>query len=288
LISPYVRRLRLGRELTQLRKRAGLTHAKLAARTGLSQSKISRLESGPYRPDQGDVIRVLDGLDVPENGERHRILTIAQEAAGRGWWESIPMDARQALYAALEAGAVAIREYQDTVIPGLLQTPQYTKAIAANDDLSFGADTSAPDVATRARAERQRMLRLNGATYEVIVDEVVIRRLSVPPNVHIAELRHLAANSGRASVRILPVDARIDAYTVPRSPFSLYSFGDPKDPRVAAVDTVTSDLILVDEGEVERYEHLYCRLRKAALSPQDSAYLLAKAADEMEVSGHGV
>jgi transcriptional regulator with XRE-family HTH domain len=285
VISPFVGRLRLARELRELRKQANVTTTKLAVITGMSQPKVSRLESGQYRPDQGDIIRYLDGLGVPENGVRAKILSIAQQAAGRGWWESIPMDSRQAQYANLEAGAVTIREWQQNVIPGLLQTRAYTEALTTNDDLIVpDIDRAAPDDAVRARMERQRMLRMKDVTYEVIIDEIVIRRPSAPRPVLAEQLRHLADDGRQATVRVLPVDAEIDSYTIPRSPFSIYTFPDPDDPTVVAVDTVTEDLILTEKDEVAQYEQLFDRLRKAALSGEDSKALIRRAADEMEVS----
>ena len=127
MISPYVRRLRLAAELRALRAEAGLTHEPLAQRIGESRGQISRLENG-HVADQADVIKILDALNV--DGERWtQIMTIAREAGERGWWESPRgMGDRQALYANLEAGATSIREDQQTLIPGLLQTPGFGRA----------------------------------------------------------------------------------------------------------------------------------------------------------------
>src|SRR6266436_6122627 len=127
MISPYVRRLRLAAELRALRAGAGLTHEQLAKRIGESRAQISRLENG-HIVDQADVMKILDALGV--EGERWtQVVTIAREAGEKGWWESTRgMGERQALYANLEAGATTIREYQQTFIPGLLQTPEFVRA----------------------------------------------------------------------------------------------------------------------------------------------------------------
>src|SRR5215831_5111845 len=124
MISPYVRRLRLGAELRGLRAEAGLTHEQLAKRIGESRAQISRLENG-HVVDQADVMKILDVLGV--DGERWtEVMTIAREAGERGWWESTRgIGDRQARYADLEAGAATIREYQQTFLPGLLQIPGY-------------------------------------------------------------------------------------------------------------------------------------------------------------------
>jgi transcriptional regulator with XRE-family HTH domain len=280
MISPYVRRLRLGAELRALRAAAGLTHEQVAKRIGESRAQISRLENG-HVVDQADVMKILDVLGA--DGERWtQVMTIAREAGERGWWESTRgMGERQALSANLEAGATAIREYQQTFFPGLLQIPDFIRA-RADAVAKLEPMTGTLDGVLAGRAGRQRMLRRPGAPdYEVILDELAVRRPTVPPDVVKAQLYHLATtvngNPG-LSLRVLPIEARIDGYTVPRSAFSLYTYPDPGDPAVVAVDTVTSDLILTEPADVAPYEQLYARLRDAALPQPASLDLLTTAA----------
>ena len=85
-----------------------------------------------------------------------------------------------------------------------------------------------------------------------------------------AVVQHRRTSSRRSSL--------IDGYSVPRSAFSIYTFPDPADPTVVAVDTVTDDLVLIDETAVKRYDELYSRLRDAALSVDDSLEFLVKTA----------
>jgi transcriptional regulator with XRE-family HTH domain len=283
MISPYVRRLRLGAELRALRAEAGLTHEQVAKRIGESRAQISRLENG-HVADQADVMKILDALGV-EGDRWTQVVTIAREAGEKGWWESTRgMGERQALYANLEAGATAIREYQQTFIPGLLQTPEFVRA-RTDAAATLEPMTGTVDGVLAGRAGRQRMLRRPGApTYEVIIDEVAVRRLAAPPDIVKKQLFHLATTCNgkpRVALRVLPVDARVDSFSVPRCAFSIYTYPDPGDPAVVAIDTVTSDLVLTDPAEVAPYEQLYTRLRDAALSPADSLDLLTKAATEL-------
>jgi transcriptional regulator with XRE-family HTH domain len=272
MISPYVRRLRLAAELRSLRDELGMTHTELAKRTGDSRAQISRLENG-HNVDQGIVIRILDALGV--TGERWTtIVTIAREAGERGWWEgNKAMGARQALYADLEAGAATIREFQMVFIPGLLQIPEFAQARGGLDALVGPVDFDAEE-AVAARKVRQRVLqRPQGPHYEAIIDELAIRRAAVPPEVLKAQLYHLTARANGdadTTIRLLPIDARVAGFCVPRGAFSIYDFPDPLDPRVVAVDTITDDLVLTDDLEVKRYENLYDRLRDAALPPEES------------------
>jgi len=271
VISPYVRRLRLANELRAVRASRGLTHEQLAKKIGQSRAQISRLENG-HVVDLADIIKILDVLGV--DGERWtQIVTIAREAAERGWWESTKgMGERQALYANLEAGAATIREFQMTFVPGLLQTPEYTAARVEAEGHS-GATAFAADEVIAARAGRQRMLRRpNGPSYDVILDEMAVRRAAAPSEVVRAQLYHVAARVNgdpRTTVRVLPLDAEIEGFSVPRSAFSLYTYPD---------DTVTDDIVLTDGADVKRYEELYDRLRDAAMSVSETLRFLVEMA----------
>jgi transcriptional regulator with XRE-family HTH domain len=282
LISPYVRRLRLAAELRALRAEASLTHEQLAAKIGQSRAQISRLENG-HVVDQNDVMTILDVLGI-EGDRWTEIMTIAREAGERGWWESNrAMGERQARCADLEAGAKTIREFQMTFVPGLLQTPQFTRARAEADRRGGPVDYQ-PEKVVEGRISRQRMLRRpGGPTYGVIIDEVAVRRRAAPAEVVKEQMYNLTATvngSPTISVQVLPVNARIDDFAVPRSAFSIYTFADPADPAVVTVDTITDDLVLTDFDDVAMYEGLFARLSEAALSVGESLdFLIGHAKD---------
>lgn len=282
MISPYVRRIRLANELKNLRTEAGITHEELAKRIGQSRAQISRLENG-HIVDQADIIKILDALGA--SGDRWtRIMTIAREAGERGWWESNKaMGERQAMYANLEAGAISIREYQMTFIPGLLQTLEFSEArLEAGKLRGFSGNI---DKVLEARSGRQRMLRRPGGPhYEVIIDELAIRRPTVPDEALKAQLYHLSARMNgddNVTVSILPVEAQIESFNVPRSAFSIYEYHDPDDPTVVAVDTVNEDLIYTEDDDVKRYLELYQHIRSSVWSDQEALEFLGWAASEV-------
>jgi transcriptional regulator with XRE-family HTH domain len=283
MISPYVRRLRLGTEMRAMRATAGLTAAQLGKRIGRSRADISRLENG-HVVDQADVMKILDELRV-DGGRWTQIMTIAREAGEKGWWESYrTMGDRQALYANLEAGAASIRLYEQTFVPGLLQTPEFVRALIAAAVALEPVSGTAEGVLA-GRSGRQRMLRRpGGPTLEAIIDEVAVRRPAAPADVVKKQLYHLAtvvSSDPKVTLRVLPVRARIEDFAVPRCTFSIFTYPDPGDPTVVAVDTVTSDLILTEPDQVAPYDKLYGRLRAAALPPAGSLDLLTKAATEL-------
>jgi transcriptional regulator with XRE-family HTH domain len=282
MISPYVRRLRLAAEMRRLRAGSGLTADQLAKRIGRSRADISRLENG-HAADQADVIKILDALGV--DGDRWtQIVTIAREASEKGWWESDKtMGDRQALIANLEAGAATIRQYEQTHVPGLLQEQGFVRALA--DSLTLEPLAGTVEGVLSGRAVRQRMIRRpGGPTVDIILDELAVHRLAAPPEVVKKQLYHMATvvnAEPKITLRVLPVHARIKDFTVPRCTFSIYTYPDPGDPQVVAIDTVTSDLILTDPDQATPYDRLYDRLWDAALPTEASLDLLTKAAADL-------
>ncbi|KAB2375396.1 helix-turn-helix domain-containing protein [Actinomadura montaniterrae] len=283
--SPYVRRRRLAAEIRRLRESHGLTTDALARLLYQSRTKITRLENAQVRPDLADIMNMLDALGI--TGGRHdRILQLAREAAHKGWWDryGMSMGPRQKLYADLEYSAESVREYNQTVMPAVLQAPEFISALVELDECQGKLDY-VPERMAEARVRRQQeLLRPEGPSYETVLDECVIHRLAVPPQAMAAQLRHMirvvAANE-RVAIRVLRHDARIPGGFLPKSAFYLYTFAEPGDSPLAVVDTVTTDLVLTQRGDVARYTRIYDRLREAALPREDSITFLDRVANEL-------
>lgn len=285
MVSPFVRRLRLAAELVALRERHGYSAQQLADHISIARSSLSRLENGHVAPDLGVIMKVLDLFQV-ERPRWEQIIAIARDAQARGWWtrHTDQMGVRQALHAELEAGAATIREYQLTLLPGLLQTRTYTEA-RVHADRADPAHYD-PTHALQARETRQRLiLQPDGPTYHVILDETAVRRHAAPADIVGAQLDHivqLGHDQNNVTIQVLPVAAALN--DIPRSAFILYSYQDPDDPVVATVDTITDDHVLTDvehPKQVRRYLALYEHLQQAALSPTDSLDFLAGLAEEL-------
>lgn len=285
MISPLARRLRLGQAIRELREAGGMTSAQLARDAGLDRTAVSKVENGERRP-LDTVLRLLDVL-LAEGDPRYRSLQrVARDGLAKGWWtgqEYAAMGARQARTAEIECGARTIREYQNSLLPGLLQTEAYARhrgQVALDDGADFDLGGT---VAGRLRRQQQ-ISGPDGSEYDVVLEPQAIERLPVPPAVMREQLHHLlalATTRDNVRVRVLPVDARLGRGYVPRSPFSLYAYPDPEDLTLVAVDTVTADLLVTEAQEAQRYARLFDQLRDAALSPEDSADLIQKAADAL-------
>ncbi|WP_021596702.1 helix-turn-helix domain-containing protein [Actinomadura welshii] len=285
MTSPFVRRRRLGAELRTLREQSGMTADELARRIYRSRMTISKLENARCRPDIGDIVKIMKILGV--TGDRFDALfKIACDAAERGWWDNYgdAMGPRQRMYADLESGATSIRGYNQFGVPGILQTSEFSLALIELDKADGPLDYH-PDRMMAARRQRQEIaLGANGPSYELVLDEFVIRRLAVPASVMSRQLAYLiekATNEPRLTVHVLPIDARVEGGFLARSTFSIYTFPDEQDPQVAVADTVNTDVAHTDEPEVARYVELYRRLRDASLSAVSSLTLLEQAAKRL-------
>ncbi|SBT44411.1 helix-turn-helix domain-containing protein [Micromonospora auratinigra] len=276
--SPVVRRVRLGAELRRLRHRESLTLEQVCTRLGwASTSKLSRIELGQSRPDLADVLDLLDVYEVPPD-RRTELIVIARDAAtGRGWSKTLgEMGERQRAYAELEAGAARIVEYQPAVVPGLLQTPAYARLrLTAGALFSDGVDVEGD---LRGRALRQEVLRRpDPPDYTVLLDERVCDAAGVPADVWREQLRQLTvlAEQPHVTVRLLARDAAPRGGVHPLTAFSYYAFPDPADPRTVLVETLTTDLRLVTDADIARYERLIDWLLAAARPAEQTREMLA-------------
>lgn len=284
--SPMVRRRRLGGEFRRLREQHKLTNRQLAARMGWSVAKVSRLENARSKPNLADVMDLLDHFGVVD-GKREQLIALARDAINTGgWWQKFTrdVDERQLFNAELENGAVDIREFQLTVIPGVLQTADYARARFASRP-TVGLPAINVDAAVEVRQSRQAVLTRNvPLTYRALIDETVIVRRCGPRGVLRNQISHLLKLTALPDVelRLFPFDGHVEGHYMPLCSFSLYRFADPTDPEMVLLETATSDMSLGDEDEVSTYKLIFDRLWDAALSPEDTTNCFANALEHAE------
>ncbi|MEV6370162.1 Scr1 family TA system antitoxin-like transcriptional regulator [Micromonospora musae] len=282
-VSPLARRMRLGAAVRRLR--GDTSASELARRAGLDRTVVSKVEAGERRTSLDTVLRLLDVLSI-EQDEYQQLLNVARSGTETGWWNGsryASMGERQAKTADLECGAT-VREYQTSMLPGLLQTEAYARH-RAQVAIDKGAELDL-EATVRGRLRRQEEMFSEGGagTYEVFLEPQAIWRRPVPPDVMREQLLHLhrlATESAKVRVRILPVDARLADGWVPRNPFAVYQYADPGDLTLVAVDTVNADLVYTAPKDTADYAQMYEELRAGALSVEDSAALIQKAAGEL-------
>lgn len=131
--GPAVRRRKLGEELRKLRDDTGLTSGEAAGLVGWHQSKVSRIETGRSGVKPADVARLLEAYGVRDPELRALLQALADSAGGAGvdWAHAyrglLPTQYRD--FISLESQARSARTLETSVVPGLLQTPAYARAV---------------------------------------------------------------------------------------------------------------------------------------------------------------
>jgi hypothetical protein len=272
--TPTGRRRRLGAELRRLREEAGLTIDRVAEALECSQSKISRIETGQVSATPRDVRDML-ALYRVSDADREAIVQIAREARQRGWWQKfVDVPDGVPAYVGLEAAATSIDVYMALIVPALLQTADYAGAVIG----AVRPDLPAAEIDRRVelRLHRQALLdQERPPTLRVLLDDTVLRRPVGGPAVMAAQRRRLLKDADRPAVtlRVLPTEA--GAHAGMDGPFTIFGFPAAAERDVVALDSAADALYLEDAEDLRRYRRVFELLLPAALTPEESAALIA-------------
>ncbi|OUC93705.1 helix-turn-helix domain-containing protein [Streptosporangium minutum] len=275
--SPTVRRRRLASELRRLRIEHGLSMQEVAERMDLTAASISRMETGRRGIRPRDLRAFLDMYGVAETG-REPLLALAKEARQRGWWQNYGdvLPGEYATLIGLEAEAASTRTYQQTLVPGLLQTAEYARSVIA---ASRPGDTP-EDVERRASVRMERQKRLTGQDpleLSVILGEGVVHQHVGTAQITADQFHHLAEANRRPNVMIQILPYRAGAHPAMTGSFTIVGFPAPSDLDVIYLENMSSGLYLEDAADVRRYVTVFDYLRAAALSPADTTAMLMDA-----------
>ncbi|MER5211929.1 helix-turn-helix transcriptional regulator [Streptomyces sp. NPDC002838] len=281
--GPAVRRRKLGGELRALRTGAGLTSGEAARLVGWHQSKVSRIETGASGVKPADVRLLLDAYGVRDAQLRELLLALAgsDESGGRHhWWHAyrgvLPPTYRD--FISLESQASAMRTLETSVVPGLLQTPEYARAVtkAAVD----GLDDERLDALVEVRLARQDVLRSHPPLeLSAVLDEAVLRRDVGGPGVMARQLERLVEAALLPQVRLQVLPFTAGAHIGVTGPFVIFSFSSTSDLDVVVLDHLTSSLYLERKEDLQAYTEAFNTLRFHALSPEDSLDYIAGIGD---------
>ncbi|MEW2611755.1 helix-turn-helix transcriptional regulator [Streptomyces sp. NPDC047880] len=277
--GPAVRRRKLGAELRALRSSAGLTSGEAARQVGWHQSKVSRIETGTSGVKPADVRSLLDAYGVADPQLRELLMVLAgsDDNGGRHHWSHAYRGALPPTYRdfiSLESQAGAMRTLETTVVPGLLQTPEYARAVtrAAVEGLS----EDRLDTLVEVRLARQDVLRADPPLeLSAVLDEAVLRREVGGPGVMARQRERLieAARLPQVRLQVLPFAA--GAHIGVTGPFVILSFSSTSDLDVVVLDHLTSSLYLERKEDLQAYTEAFNALQIHALSPEDSLDFIA-------------
>jgi hypothetical protein len=252
-----------------------MTVEEVARRVLVSPSKISRMETGHRGASPRDVRDLCDLYQVRDPAVREHLATLAREGRSSAWWQ--PYGLPYATYVGLEAAAVGISDFEPGVFPGLLQTPDYARAV--HQGAFPRLEPEIIDERIEVRQNRQRILAREDPPppqLRAIIDEAVMHRPIGGAAVMAAQLGHIiaACEQPHVSVRVLPYKA--GAHPALDSTFIMLELADPV-PSVVYVEGLAGQMYLERPGDVERYTRVFDRLASLSLSDHESLEQLARA-----------
>ena len=280
--SSSVRGRRLAAELRRLRERTGLTGEEVADRLGWSGSKVSRIELHRIGVKQADLRKLLALYGVDE-GHRDELLALARESGKKGRLEQATAQFPQvAPYAFAEAEAESIWNWEPQIIPGLLQTGDYARALAEVWLEMFPGPPSEADRRVETRLLRQQVLtREPPLELSFVIDESALHRRIGDRSVMHQQLRHVVEISElpHVEVRIYPQDG--DYPPLATGAFSYMQFRQVHDVPlhdIVSVENLEGNYDLEDENETFKYRVAFRYLMSRSLNPAQSRTLIMTAA----------
>ncbi|MFJ8001026.1 helix-turn-helix domain-containing protein [Streptomyces sp. NPDC096310] len=254
----------LAEKLRELRKRAGLTGDRLARRCNMSQSQISKFETGKKTPKLVDVERILRALDAP--AELVTEITALARIANTEWQDKRSswrrgMEKRQAELASLESEATELRYFLPAMITGLLATPEYIRA-------SLSHTPGDPSKTVAKKLERQAILYDTAKTFTFLLTEQAVRWAIVPHPALAVQIGRLVSISHLPNIRmgIIPLGT-----VIPRGPMNTFTVYDD---RLATVENFTGRMVFRDPRDVSEHISVFTSFERHALFGGEARELL--------------
>jgi hypothetical protein len=269
-LSPRGERLR--RELLHQRDKAGISGRALGKAIGESHGKIWRIDNGHQLPTIPLVEKWLDACGVAEP-KRQQILELAEAAHGetRPWKDLLAgVSHLQGMAQQRESDAAAVRNFQPTIIPGLLQTPEYAARVIPLADHMSAIDHGA---ALAARLQRQQILYEEGHRFQFLLAEAALRWSLAMGDIGPAQLDRITSLSRLATVELGVIPSGQDV-VVPWHNFVILEPVD-EDPYVVT-ELFHGEQRITPAEQVELYRSLWGRMWKAAVVGDEAVELIRK------------
>lgn len=281
-------RRQLGRYILEARSALGMSQEKLADLAELSSSTLQRLEKGePTRVKVRDLQAVCAVLEMSEELTT-AMVGLLRQAAVKSWWHQYGdlIPANFDVYVGLETAAEKLTMYQPALVPGLLQTPDYARALIRAVKPTESEAEHERRVALRTQRQAPVRRKREPTVLDVVLHESALRSTIGGAKVMAAQLRHLADVGAlpNVTVRVLPFSAGAPVGD-PVGQFAILEFGQdakgkPVWPQVVYLETFIGCLYLEKSGDVHRYYQVHESVQRASLDEAASRSLLRRVARE--------
>lgn len=270
--------LALGAQLRSARTASKLSLRELGRRLQVDHSVLSRYESGERSPEPEEVAAILALLGV-NGGERERIIDLARDTGGSSWI-AVGLPEQRAQLAALldfEQMATEIVDVSPLLVPGLLQTGSYARAIMR------AAGVPDDEVETRVAVRvgrRDVLMRERPAHLTALVGEAVLRQMVGGPKVMGEQLQHMLQMSQLPNVDLRVVSSKVDWHPGLDGPFVLMTLD--KATSVVHLENRLSGLFLHEKGDLAAYQGAAEKVLRVAMSAEETAELIAREAERIK------
>lgn len=263
-------------ELRRLRKRAGLTSAQAGEGLGISQSKVSRIETGQAGLDVGEVAAMC-GFYHADAACRERLLTLVRDAARSGLMRPHGRDLPEQWQQLIEweSEATVMRNYQPLMVPGLLQTTDYARAIITGTAERELTDRELEEMVSSRLGRQSILSRPMPPDLHVVLHEPVLHLPVGTPGVMAGQLNALLAMAERPRVTLRIVPMMAGPHPGLEGPFMIMDF--PDDPTLIYLENRAVSIFLEDEPQLDSYRLAWQAILAKALTPKRSMEVIAAA-----------
>jgi hypothetical protein len=225
---------------------------------------------------------MLDVYAVADQARRDALIQLARDGRQHGWWYSYRdvLPGRYEFFIGLEEETASIRTFEQAVVPGLLQTEDYARALVRGGPLELDPDEV--ERLVEVRVTRQQVFsKPDRPQLWVILDEGAIRRIVGGPTVMRAQFQHLMAmtEQGKTTIQVVPYS--VGAHPGTAGSFTILGFAEPGEIDVVYIETVGGSVSVDKAEEVRHYATAFDHLRAVALSPGDTRVMLLAVSEEL-------
>jgi transcriptional regulator with XRE-family HTH domain len=278
---PTARRVLVGAQLRRLRTEKGISREQAGEAIRASAWKIHRLENGQVGFKERDIVDLLILYGVTDPDAIEALLAVAREAETPSWWYAYRDVLPQWFwsYVDLESAATLIRSYEGHLVPGLLQTEQYMRAMMQGWDLNDSPAEREGRIALRL-TRQQLLTKEDGPRLWAVVDEAALRRPIGGRKVMRAQLERLveATKLPNVTLQVLPLE--VGAHPGLVGAFSILRFPSQDLPDVVYLEHQTNALYLDQRDDVDQYLYVMERIYARAAPPDKTAEILNRIVEE--------
>jgi len=281
--SPTAVRRELGQRLRAMRTGADMTVAEAAEQVGISTSKLTKIELAQLSATRDDVLKLLDTYGESGPDQQALLLTMVREGNRKEWWEGRrTLHPKFGSYLGLESVATTLQAYETTLVHGLLQTPDYARAMlrAARPELL----EHEIDQLVQFRLRRQEVLTRSDPpplTLWSVMDEAVLRRQVGGRETMHAQLQRLITASELPNVTLLVMPNELGAHPGLDGPMSILQFETGTRP-VVYVEGQAGNLYMEKDDDLRRCQQTMNHILAAAPGPDQSLALIRQIAKEIK------